>query len=75
MIHNNKTRKYISLGINHYKPDADSVTVFRLAKPHTSHEETEEETVESSAHRSRCVGMIALAFNALIAKQGLLVWS
>ena len=75
MTHNNKTRKYISFGINDYKPDVDSVTVFRLAKPDTSHEETAEETVESSAHRSRCVGMIALALNALIAKQGLLVWS
>ena len=40
------TRKYISLGVNQYtgtcKPDADSVTVFRLVKPDTSHEETEE---------------------------------
>ena len=36
------TRKYISLGVNQYKPDADSVTVFRLAKPDTSHEETED---------------------------------
>ena len=69
MIYNNKTRKYISLGVNQCKPDADSITVFRLAKPDTSHEKTEQ-TVESSAHRSRCVGMIALSLNALIAKQG-----
>lgn len=51
-----------------------TVTVFRFTKPGESHEETEE-TFESSSHRSRCVGMIGLALNALISKQGLLLWS
>ena len=64
MIYDNKTAKYISLGMDQYKPGADSVTVFRLAK-------RDAKAVESSAHRS--VGMIALVLNALISIQGLLV--
>lgn len=64
MIYDNKTGKYISLGVDQYKPGADSVTVFRLGKP-------DEETVESSGHRS--VGMKALVLHALIAIGGLLV--
>ena len=60
MIYDNKTGKYISLGMDQYKPGADCVTVFRLAK-----------TAGSSAHRS--VAMIALVFRALIAIEGLLV--
>ena len=74
MIYDNKTGKYISLGMHRYKTDADYVTVFRLAKPDASHEGTEK-TVESSGHRSGCVGTIALALNAFIALKGLLVWS
>ena len=63
-IYDNKAGKYISLGVDEYKPGADSVTVFRLGKP-------DEETVESSGHRS--VGMKALVLHALIAIEGLLV--
>ena len=70
-MYNNKTRKYTSLGVNQHKPDVDSVTVFRLAAPNANHEETEE-TVKSSSHRSRYVGLIALTLHALFAKQGLL---
>lgn len=64
MIYDNKTGKYISLGVDQYKPGADSVTVFRLGKP-------DAKTVESSAHRS--VGLKALILHALIAIEGLLV--
>ena len=64
MIYDNKTGKYISLGMDQYKPGPDSFTVFRLGKP-------DAKTVESSAHRS--VGMKALLLYALIAIKGLLV--
>ena len=38
----------------------------RTTRSQTRIDEETEETVESSAHRSRCVAMIALALNALI---------
>ncbi|KAK2557703.1 hypothetical protein P5673_020067 [Acropora cervicornis] len=60
MIYDDKTGKDISLGMDQYKPGADSVTVFRLAK-----------TAGTSAHRS--VAVIAPVFLALIAIEGLLV--
>ena len=72
MIYEIKTGQYISVGMDHYKAGTESVTVFRLAKPDESYKETEK-TVESLG--DRCVGKIALVLNALIAIEGLLVWT
>ena len=71
MIYDKKTGKYTSLGVDQYKPADDSVTVFRLAKPNESHEETGNSDV-SSAHKYLGIG--ALTLGALVATELLLVW-
>ncbi|XP_068756070.1 uncharacterized protein [Montipora capricornis] len=71
MIYDKKTGKYTSLGVDQYKPADDSVTVFRLAKPNESHEETGNSDV-SSAHKYLSIG--ALTLGALVATELLLVW-